>query len=266
MQIPLLRGRSFTDHDNEHSASVVLINKSLAQRLWPDQDPIGQQLRPVVGDPSPRWYRIIGVVADAKQRGLGTEQRSTIYRTIYQSTARYTFVLVRTHPDPLSMAAAVKNTIASLDRGLAFGVVQTLDQQLAQSVSTQRFSMTLLALFGGLALSLAAIGVYGVTAYTAAQRTHEVGVRRALGAQPADIVKLVLGEGLRLSLVGVVVGIACALALTRVMRNLLYGVSATDPITFFTVSAVLVGVALAACYLPARRAARVDPIVALRFE
>ncbi|HXA65869.1 MAG TPA: ABC transporter permease [Bryobacteraceae bacterium] len=266
MQIPLLRGRSFTDHDNEHSASVVLINKSLAQRLWPDQDPIGQQLRPVVGDPSPRWYRIIGVVADAKQRGLGTEQRSTIYRTIYQSTARYTFVLVRTHPDPLSMAAAVKNTIASLDRGLAFGVVQTLDQQLAQSVSTQRFSMTLLALFGGLALSLAAIGVYGVTAYTAAQRTHEVGVRRALGAQPADIVKLVLGEGLRLGLVGVIVGIACALALTRVMRNLLYGVSATDPITFFAVSAVLVGVALAACYLPARRAARVDPIVALRFE
>ena len=266
MQIPVLRGRSFTDHDNEHSASVVLINKSLAQRLWPDQDPIGQQLRPVVGDPSPRWYRIIGVVADAKQRGLGTEQRSTIYRTIYQSTARYTFVLVRTHPDPLSMAAAVKNTIASLDRGLAFGVVQTLDQQLAQSVSTQRFSMTLLALFGGLALSLAAIGVYGVTAYTAAQRTHEVGVRRALGAQPADIVKLVLGEGLRLGLVGVVVGIACALALTRVMRNLLYGVSATDPITFFAVSAVLVGVALAACYLPARRAARVDPIVALRFE
>jgi len=266
MQIPLLRGRSFTDHDNEHSASVVLINKSLAQRLWPDQDPIGQQLRPVVGDPSPRWYHIIGVVADAKQRGLGTEQRSTIYRTIYQSTARYTFVLVRTHPDPLSMAAAVKNTIASLDRGLAFGVVKTLDQQLAQSVSTQRFSMTLLALFGGLALSLAAIGVYGVTAYTAAQRTHEVGVRRALGAQPADIVKLVLGEGLRLGLVGVVVGIACALALTRVMRNLLYGVSATDPITFFAVSAVLVGVALAACYLPARRAARVDPIVALRFE
>jgi predicted permease len=266
MQIPLLRGRSFTDHDNEHGASVVLINKSLAERLWPDQDPIGQQLRPVVGDPSPRWYRIIGVVADAKQRGLGTEQRSTIYRTIYQSAARYTFVLVRAHPDPLSMAAAVKNTIASLDRGLAFGVVQTLDQQLAQSVSTQRFSMTLLALFGGLALSLAAIGVYGVTAYTAAQRTHEVGVRRALGAQPADIVKLVLSEGLRLGLVGVVVGIACALALTRVMRNLLYGVSATDPITFFAVSAVLVGVALAACYLPARRAARVDPIVALRFE
>jgi putative ABC transport system permease protein len=266
MQIPLLRGRSFTDQDNEHSAAVVLINKSLAQRLWPDQDPIGQQLRPVLGDPSPRWYRIIGVVADAKQRGLGTEQRSTIYRTIYQSTARYTFVLVRTHPDPLSMAAAVKNTIASLDRGLAFGVVKTLDQQLAQSVSTQRFSMTLLALFGGLALSLAAIGVYGVTAYTAAQRTHEVGVRRALGAQPADIVKLLLGEGLRLGLVGVVVGIACALALTRVMRNLLYGVSTTDPLTFLTVSAVLVGVALAACYLPARRAARVDPIVALRFE
>jgi predicted permease len=266
MQIPMLRGRGFTDQDNEHSAPVAIISKSLAQRQWPNQDPIGQQVRPVVGDPSPRWYRIIGVVADAKQRGLGTEQRPTIYRTYYQSTVRYTFVLVRTHPDPMSLAAAVKNTIASVDRGLALGVVQTLDQQLAQSVSTQRFSMTLLALFGGLALSLAAIGVYGVTAYTAAQRTHEIGVRMALGAQPADIVKLMVGEGLRLGLAGVVVGIASALALTRVMRNLLYGVSATDPLTFFVVSAVLVFVALAACYLPARRAARVDPIVALRFE
>ncbi len=266
MQIPMLRGRGFTSQDNEHSASVVLINQSLAQRLWLDQDPIGQQIRPVVGDSSPRWYRIIGVVADAKQRGLGTEQRPAIYRTYYQSTVRYTFVLVRTRPDPLSMTAAVKNTIASVDPGLALGVVETLDQQLAQSVSTQRFSMTLLALFGGLALSLAAIGVYGVTAYAAAQRTHEVGVRMALGAQPADIVKLVLGESLRLGLAGVAVGIAGALALTRVMRNLLYGVSATDPLTFFAVSAALVGVALAACYLPARRAARVDPIVALRFE
>jgi predicted permease len=266
MQISMARGRSFTDQDNEHSAAVAIISRTLAQRLWPDQDPIGQQLRPVVGDPNPRWYRIIGVVADAKQRGLGTELRPTIYRSYYQSTVRYTFVLVRTHPDPLSMAAAVKNTIASVDRGLALGIVQTLDQQLAQSVSTQRFSMTLLTLFGVLALSLAAIGVYGVTAYTVAQRTHEVGVRMALGAQPADIVKLVLGEGLRLGLAGVVVGIASALALTRVMRNLLYGVSTTDPLTFFTVSAILVAVALAACYLPARRAARVDPIVALRFE
>jgi predicted permease len=266
MQIPMLRGRGFTDQDNEHSAPVAIISRSLAQRLWPDRDPIGQQLRPVVGDSSPRWYRIIGVVADAKQRGLGTELRPTIYRTYYQSTVRYTFVLVRTHPDPLSMGAAVKNTIAAVDRGLALGVVQTLDQQLAQSVSTQRFSMTLLTLFGGLALGLAAIGVYGVTAYTVAQRTHEVGVRMALGAQPADIVKLVLGEGLRLGLVGVAAGIASALALTRVMRNLLYSVSATDPLTFFAVSAVLVFVALAACYLPARRAARVDPIVALRFE
>jgi len=266
MQIPMLRGRAFTDQDNEHSAPVAIISKSLAQRLWSDQDPIGQQLRPFVGDPNPRWYRIIGVVADAKQRGLGTEQRPTIYRTYYQSTVRYTFVLVRTHPDPLSMAAAVKNAIASVDRGLALGVVQTLDQQLAQSVSTQRFSMMLLALFGGLALSLAAIGVYGVTAYTATLRTQEVGVRMALGAQPADIVKLVLGESLRMGLAGVVVGIASALALTRVMRNLLYGVSATDPLTFLAVSAVLVAVALGAGYLPARRAARVDPIVALRFE
>ena len=274
MQIPLLRGRTFTDQDDQNSAPVALINESLAQQLWPEQDPIGQQLRPVAGDerlstyvdPGPRWYRIIGVVADAKQRGLGTESRPTIYRTYYQSKARYTFVLVRTRPDPLSMATAVRNTIASVDPGLPLGTVQTLNQQLAQSVSTQRFSMTLLALFAGLALTLAGVGVYGVTAYAAVQRTHEVGVRMALGAQPREIASLVLGEGLRLGVTGVVVGVVSALVLTRVLRNLLYGVSASDPVTFFTVSAVLVGVTLAACYLPARRAARVDPIVALRDE
>jgi predicted permease len=264
MQIPLLRGRGFNDQDDEHTAPVAIINKSLAQSLWPGRDPIGQELRPIAGDENPQWYRIIGVVADAKQRGLGTEQRSAIYRTCYQSMARYLFVLVRTRPEPLSMAAIVKSTIASVDSSVAIGDVQTLDRQLTQSVSTQRFSMTLLALFGGLALCLAAIGVYGVTAYMAAQRTHEMGVRMALGAQPGDILRLVLGEGLRLGLTGVIVGVLSALALTRVLGNLLYGVSAGDPLTFFGVSALLLGVALAACYLPARRASRVDPTVALR--
>jgi putative ABC transport system permease protein len=269
MQIPVLRGRTFTDHDDENSEPAAIINNSLAQRLWPGQEAIGQQLRPLrplAGDPSLRWYRIIGVVADVKQRGLGTEQGPTIYRTYYQSMARYTFVLVRTRPNPLSMAAVVKDTIASVDRSLALGAVQTLDQQLAQSVSTQRFSMTLLALFGGLALGLAAIGVYGVAAYTAAHRTREIGVRMAMGARPADILKLVVGEGLRTCLAGVLAGILSAFVLTRVMRNLLYGVSATDPLTFLAVSAVLVSVALAACYIPAQRAARVDPMAALRHE
>lgn len=265
MQIAMRRGRSFADGDDLNSAPVAIINASLAKRYWPDQDPIGQRLRPE-GEASPRWYRIIGVVADAKQRGLGTEPRPTIYRTYYQSMARYTFVLVRTRPDPLSMAAAVRNTIASVDPRLPLGAIQTLDQQLAQSVSTQRFSMMLLALFAGLALSLAAVGVYGVTAYVAGQRTHEVGVRVALGAQPADIVSLLLGEGLRLGLVSVAVGVASALVLTRVMRNLLYGVRASDPLILLVVSAVLVTVTLAACYLPVRRAARVDPMVALRDE
>jgi len=272
MQIPVLRGRAFTEQDDLKSAPVAIVNQSLAQRLWPDQDPIGHLLRPM-GDADPqhigpreRWFRIIGVAADVKERGLGTEPRPTIYRTYYQSMARYTFLLVRTRPDPLSMAPAVQNAIASVDPRLPLGSAHTLNQQLADSVSTQRFSMTLLGLFAGLALTLAGIGVYGVTAYMAGQRTHEVGVRMALGAQPANIVSLVLADGLRLGLVGVGAGVASALALTRVMRNLLYGVSATNPLIFFGVSAVLVGVALAACYLPARRAARVDPIVALRNE
>ena len=265
MQIPILRGRSLADEDDLNSAPVAIINTSLAKRYWPDQDPIGQLLRPV-GEANPRWYRIVGVVADAKQRGLGTEPVPAIYRTYYQSLARYTFVLVRTRPDPLSTAAAVRDTIASVDRRLPLGAVQTLNQQLDQSVSAQRFSMTLLALFAGLALSLAAVGVYGVTAYMAVQRTHEVGVRVALGARPADIVRLLLGEGLRVGLVGVTVGVASALVLTRVMQNLLYGVGASDPLTFLVASAMLIAITLAACYLPVRRAAQVDPMVALRDE
>ena len=265
MQIPMLRGRSLADEDDLNSAPVAIINTSLAKRYWPDQDPIGQLLRPV-GEANPRWYRIVGVVADAKQRGLGTEPVPAIYRTDYQSLARYTFVLVRTRPDPLSMAAAVRDTIASVDRRLPLGAVQPLNQQLDQSVSAQRFSMTLLALFAGLALSLAAVGVYGVTAYMAVQRTHEVGVRVALGARPADIVRLLLGEGLRVGLVGVTVGVASALVLTRVMQNLLYGVGASDPLTFLVASATLIAITLAACYLPVRRAAQVDPMVALRDE
>ena len=270
LQIPLLRGRAFTEQDDLNSAPVAIINETLAQRFWPNQDPIGHLVRPVqpsAGDPgSRRWYRIIGIAADAKQRGLGTEPQPAIYRSYYQSMARYTFLLVRTRPDSLSMAPAVQNTITSVDPRLPLGSVQTLNQQLAQSVSTQRFSMTLLGLFAGLALTLAGVGVYGVTAYTAGQRTHEVGVRVAMGAQPADIVRLVLTEALRLAGAGVAAGVIGALVLTRVMRNLLYGVSASDPSTFFAVSAVLVGVTLAACYLPARRAARVDPVVALRDE
>jgi putative ABC transport system permease protein len=166
----------------------------------------------------------------------------------------------------MSMATAVQKAIASVDPRLPLGSVQTLNQQLAQSVSTQSFSMTLLGLFAGLALTLAGIGIYGVTAYLAGQRTHEIAVRMALGAQPMDIARLVVGEGLRLGLAGVAAGVVSALLLTSVMRNLLYGVTASDPLTFVVVSAVLLGITLAACYLPAQRAARVDPIVALRDE
>ena len=269
LQIPLLRGRSFIEQDDLNSAPVAVVNLTLAQRFWPDQDPIGHLLRPVrplAGDGGSPWYRIIGVAADAKQRGLGTEPRPTIYRSYYQSMARYTFLLVRTRPDPLSMAPSVQNAIASVDPRLPLGSVQTLNRQLAQSVSTQRFSMTLLGLFAVLALTLAGIGVYGVTAYMAGQRTHEVGVRIALGAQPMDIARLVIAEGLRLGLAGVAAGVVSALLLTRVLRNLLYGVTSSDPLTFVVVSGVLVGITLGACYLPARRAARVDPIATLRDE
>jgi putative ABC transport system permease protein len=271
VELRLIKGKWLSESEVRTAQHVGVITQRLARDFFGDADPIGQQVKikafkDPIQPPHDAEFQIIGVVADVKQRGLGTEQGPTIYRTYYQSMARYTFVLVRTRPNPLSMAAVVKDTIASVDRSLALGAVQTLDQQLAQSVSTQRFSMTLLALFGGLALGLAAIGVYGVAAYTAAHRTREIGVRMAMGARPADILKLVVGEGLRTCLAGVLAGILSAFVLTRVMRNLLYGVSATDPLTFLAVSAVLVSVALAACYIPAQRAARVDPMAALRHE
>jgi len=175
-------------------------------------------------------------------------------------------VQVRTRPDPVSIVASLENAIASVDRGVALRLVQTPDQQLAQFVSTQRFPMTLLALFEAQSLNIVAIGVYGVTVCAVAQRTHEVGVRMALGAEPVDVVMLMLGEGLRLGPVGVAIGITSALALTRVTRNLLYGVSTTNPFTYLVVTAVLFAIALGACYVRARRAARADPIIALTIE
>ena len=266
MQIPLLRGRLFSEHDDEQGAPVAIVNQSFAQRVWHGEDSIGRELRPITGDNTTHWYRVVGVVADTKERGVGTDPQPTVYRSYYQNVARYTFLLIRTRPDPQSLMGAVKSAIISANHGLPLNAVATLDQSLAESVSAQRFSMLLITLFAGLALALAAVGIYGVIAYSVTQRTHEFGIRLALGSSPKDIMAMMLREGIGLVTVGLVVGGLAALELTRFVRALLYGVGPADPVSLGGAVGVLILTALLAHVIPARHAAEVDPMVALRHE
>jgi putative ABC transport system permease protein len=265
MQIGVQRGRVFTAADDETHPLAAVINESMARKLWPGQDPIGQQIRFAVG-PAGVWYDIIGVVANSRDRGLGKETRSTMYVSNLQTQLAGANLLIRTKSDPHTMVSSVRDIVRSLDRNISISNARTLDEAMSQSLSPQRFSVLLLTLFAALALCLACIGVYGVTAFTVAQRTHEIGVRIALGAQSRDLFLLVVGQGLRLALVGVGIGLIGALALTRLMSTLFFHVSAHDPITLLFVCAVLAGVTLLACYIPARRAMRVDPMIALRHD
>jgi len=266
MKIPLLRGRTFTTQDDDQHTPVVLINEAMAQRFFAGEEPLGQQMQLVNARPFGRWFTVIGVAANSRDRGLGRETRPTIYLTDLQYAFRGTMVLVRTKSDPMQMSESVRSTMRALKPDLFLGRISTLDERLSQSLSSQRFSVTLLSLFTVLALGLALVGVYGVMAYMVAQRTHEIGIRMALGARPRDMLKLVVGQGLRLALAGVTFGLVAALAATRLMTSMLFGISAHDPRTAIVVCAVLTAVTLLACYIPARRAMRVDPMVALRYE
>jgi predicted permease len=266
MRIPLLRGRSFTAADDEDHALVAVINETMAHRHWPGGDPVGQQIQLVNLQPLGRWFTVVGVAADSKDRGLGKDTRSMVYLNDLQNEARGAVLLVRTKADPHALIAGVRETLRSVNRDAWITNAKTLDEALAESLSPQRFSVTLLTLFAVLALALASVGVYGVTAYTVAQRTHEIGVRMALGAGPRDIVMLIVGQGLRLTLIGVAAGLVGALALMRLMTSLFFGVSPHDPFTLIFTCAALSAVALLACYLPARRAMKVDPMEALRYE
>jgi predicted permease len=265
MQIGLLRGRTFTAEDDENHPFVAIINESMARHLWPNQDPVGQQIKFAVA-PANAWYRIIGVVANSRDRGLGKETRSTMYGSSLQTQLGGANLLIRTKSDPHGMVSSIRDVARALDHHVSITNPRTLDEAMSESLSPQRFSVLLLTLFAALALCLACIGVYGVTAFTVAQRTHEIGVRIALGAQPRDLFFLVVGQGLRLALVGVGIGIIGSLALTRLMSSLFFNVSAHDPLTLISVCAVLTAVTVLACYIPARRAMRVDPMIALRHD
>jgi len=264
--LPLLRGRTFTDGDNENAPLVALVNSSLAKRFWTGQDPVGKRF--LIGHPRPnnKWVTIVGVVGDTKLYGLANPSRLEIYLPLRQETSNDMNLVVRSGTDPASLVPAIRTAVAAVDKNQPISGVETMKQLVSDSVSTRRLTLVLLGLFSGLALVLAGIGIYGVMAYSVAQRTHEIGIRIAVGAQQKDVLGLVVREGARLAIWGVALGVAAALGLTRLLSSLLFAVSASDPLTYAAVAFVLVVVALMACYIPARRALRVDPMVALRYE
>jgi putative ABC transport system permease protein len=268
---PLRAGRLFSDADRADTQQVIVVNEAMAKRFWPDVSPIGRRLTMGRND---RWITVVGIVGDIHHRGLDQLPRPEMYRPHAQfrygdATAPAVTTMtwaMRTTADPLAAIGYARAAVKAVDASLGISDIATMDQVLADSTSDRRLNMLLFTLLGGLALALATVGVYGVVAYSVTQRTHEIGVRMAIGAKPSDVVRMVLGEGGRLAAAGVAVGSAVAIAGARLIRGLLFEISATDPLTFAGVAIGLLGVALLASYVPARRATRVDPMVALRGE
>ena len=261
----LRHGRYFNAADSRDATRVAIINETMARQFFPNEDPIGKRIN--TGDErQPSWWRIVGVAGDVKYNGLAGETQPAMYQPLIQATTGNVFLSVKTEAaDPLSLAAAVRSEIRSLDPELPVAQVRTLEQRFATAVAQPRFGATLVALFAALALILASIGIYGVISYSVTQRTHEIGIRIALGARSRDVLGLVARQGMTLTVIGLGVGLSASFALTRLMKNLLFGVSETDPLTFIAVSLLLSLVALLACLVPARRATKVDPMIALRF-
>jgi putative ABC transport system permease protein len=278
MRIPLLQGRPITVDDTATSPGVVVINQAMAREFWPHQDPMGQTI--IIGKGMrPEWTdrprQIVGVVGDSKDISLNEPAPTEMYVPYMQVPAYITATevseiptrwVLRTKGDPNSFAAAAGKAVLSVDANVPIARVETMNDVLSSSISRWRFNMLVLGIFAALALILAAVGLYGVLSYSVAQRIHEIGIRMALGASKTDVLKLVVGQGLRLTLIGVGLGLIGALGVTRFLASLLYGIEPTDAMTLVTVSLLLSGVAVLACYIPARRAAKVDPMVALRYE
>ena len=260
--IPLLRGREFTEADALNQ-NTIIINDAAARKFWPDADPLGQH---IVGQNRSHPREIIGILRDFRDSALDRESKPEMYTPFGSNEGWYMNFVVRTAQDPASIVSALRRQVAAVDKGVPLYQVATMDQLLNRSLAPQRFNLLLLGLFAALALILAAIGIYGVLSFGVVQRTHEIGLRVALGAHPRDIFRLIIREAMTLVLVGVTLGVAASVVLTRFMSALLFEVSPTDPLTFAVVSTVLFVVALLACYIPARRAMRVDPMVALRYE
>jgi cell division protein FtsX len=261
--IPLLEGRYITEQDNSGDTPVVILSAKLARQLWPNEDPVGKMVN-VQGLKEPRY--VVGVVGEIQDFGPTGEQRPEVYVPFAQVPSGLICVVIRTAAEPASLAAAAQHAVWAVDKEQAMSFVMSMSVLAAESLALQRASMILVALFAGLALVLATVGIYGVISYSARQRTREIGIRMALGADSREVLRLVMNEGLALTTAGLVIGLTGAFAMTRFLSSLLYGVRPSDPVTFFAMSLILTAVALLACYVPALRAMRVDPMVALRHE
>jgi putative ABC transport system permease protein len=266
MAIPLIRGRYFEDRDIAEAPGVTIIDETMARKYWPDEDPLGKRITFEGAQGSPRWREIVGIVGHVKHKGLEGESRVQYYIPYQQRPTGNMYLVVRTGGDPTSVSGAVRGAVLGIDRDLPVFRVKTMEQYVADSMAQRRFAMFVFGIFAVIALVLAAVGLYGVMAYSVTQRTHEIGVRMALGARSRDVVSLVVRQGMTLAGIGLVAGLGAAYGLTRLMETLLFGVNARDLSVFGLIAVVLTAVAAVACFLPARRATRVDPLVALRYE
>jgi len=268
MGIPVLAGRDFSERDTKDAPDAVVINQAMAERFFAGEDPLGKRLQ-VYPDPT-RWREVVGVVGNVRLLGLDAEVNPAIYlpppQNVYPAAMRASFVVVRTDADTRGLVAAVRDKLKAVDGGVPIAQVRTMEEVVGLSLAQRRLSMSLLATFAALALLLAGVGIYGVLAYSVTERTHEIGLRMALGASSRDVLRMVMGNSARLIAAGLGLGLGAALAVTRLMTSLLFHVSATDPLTYAGIAALLSAIALIASYLPARRAARVDPMVALRYD
>jgi putative ABC transport system permease protein len=266
MSIPVLQGRAFTDQDDTAAPKAVIVSRSLATRHFKDESPLGRRLA-ISADYSPAgWMTIVGVAGDVKTADLGVEAGDTIYVPYTQVRWPNMYLVVRAPSDPERLTGAVRGQIRSVDPDQPISNIRTMEDVVETSVAQSRFTVALLGAFAGLALALAVVGVYSMMAYSVNERVYEIGIRMALGAREKDVLQLFLLRGLKLTLIGLFVGVAASAVATLVIKSMLYGVDATDPATFAGITLLIGCVALLACYLPARRASRVDPILALRHK
>jgi putative ABC transport system permease protein len=266
MEVPLISGRNFTASDTNKTAETVgVIDQTLARRYWPDQNPVGQQVKFGFGA-GIQGVKIVGVVGDIKSDGFDAPSVPHIYVPLGKFAPVNAVVFLRSRGDVEHLGEAVRQVVERVDPNVPVHSISSMDEIIARSLADRRFALELLGVFAAVALLLAAVGIYGVMAYSFSQRTHEVGIRMALGAQRLDILRMALGEGMRIVVIGLASGLVGAAVVSRIFRSMLFNVAPADPITYFAVSAILAGVAIFACYIPARRATRIDPLIALREE